>query len=101
MQGADLSLFGIDGIRATRCGYTGEDGFELSIPAESVEELTKKLIEDGALLAGLGARDTLRLEAGLCLYGKGLKVNLLKEILIGKAFFRDHFYPQEDLILIF
>ncbi|CBY07043.1 unnamed protein product [Oikopleura dioica] len=72
MQGADLTLFGTSGIRATRCGYTGEDGFELSIPAEAVETITKQLIEDGALMAGLGARDTLRLEAGLCLYGNDI-----------------------------
>ena len=44
MQGVTLTLFGIDGIRATRCGYTGEDGFELSIPAEAVEAITKQLI---------------------------------------------------------
>ena len=74
MQGADLTLFGTTGIRATRCGYTGEDGFELSIPAEAVEKITKQLIEDGAMMAGLGARDTLRLEAGLCLYGKGFEI---------------------------
>jgi len=56
----------------TRSGYTGEDGFELSIPNDLVEEFTKKLIENGAQLIGLGARDTLRLEAGLCLYGHEL-----------------------------
>lgn len=50
--------------------YTGEDGFELSIPADSVEKVARALCESGeAKLAGLGARDALRLEAGLCLYG--------------------------------
>ncbi len=59
----------------TRSGYTGEDGFEASIPNEFAEEFTKKLIENGALLIGLGARDTLRLEAGLCLYGHELGID--------------------------
>ena len=59
----------------TRSGYTGEDGFEASIPNEVAEEFTKKLIENGALLIGLGARDTLRLEAGLCLYGHELGID--------------------------
>jgi len=56
-------------IYVTRSGYTGEDGFEISIPNEIVEDLAKKLIQQGAKPIGLGARDTLRLEAGLCLYG--------------------------------
>jgi len=54
----------------SRSGYTGEDGFELSVPAEQVEDLTRLLLADGNVLPiGLGARDSLRLEAGLCLYG--------------------------------
>ena len=59
----------------TRSGYTGEDGFEVSITNNLAEEFTKKLIENGAQLIGLGARDTLRLEAGLCLYGHELGVD--------------------------
>ena len=59
----------------TRSGYTGEDGFEISISNEVIEDLTKKLMENGAELIGLGARDTLRLEAGLCLYGHELDIN--------------------------
>ena len=59
----------------TRSGYTGEDGFEVSVPNNLAEEFTKKLIENGAQLIGLGARDTLRLEAGLCLYGHELGVD--------------------------
>ena len=51
----------------TRSGYTGEDGFEVSISNELVEVFTKELLDNGAKLIGLGARDTLRLEAGLCL----------------------------------
>jgi aminomethyltransferase len=56
----------------TRSGYTGEDGFEVSISNELAEVFTKELLENGAKLIGLGARDTLRLEAGLCLYGHEL-----------------------------
>jgi len=62
-------------IYITRSGYTGEDGFEISLPNDQVEKFTKRLIEKGAKLTGLGARDTLRLEAGLCLYGHELDKN--------------------------
>ncbi|MEY9186028.1 aminomethyltransferase [Bradyrhizobium sp. USDA 326] len=54
----------------SRSGYTGEDGFEISVPAAEAERLTRMLIENPDVLPiGLGARDSLRLEAGLCLYG--------------------------------
>jgi aminomethyltransferase len=54
----------------SRSGYTGEDGFEISVPSGQAEELAKLLLaEAGVLPIGLGARDSLRLEAGLCLYG--------------------------------
>ena len=56
-------------VYVTRSGYTGEDGFEVSIINELAENFTKKLIDKGAKLIGLGARDTLRLEAGMNLYG--------------------------------
>jgi len=56
----------------TRSGYTGEDGFEISIPNNKVEKLIKFLIKNKVNPIGLGARDTLRLEAGLCLYGHDL-----------------------------
>ncbi len=62
----------IDGVQCfvTRSGYTGEDGFEISVPAEHAEGLARKLLaQEGVAPIGLGARDTLRLEAGLCLYG--------------------------------
>ena len=62
-------------VYITRSGYTGEDGFEISIPNEFVDKLTRELINKGSKLVGLGARDTLRLEAGLCLYGHDLDKN--------------------------
>ena len=63
-------------IYITRSGYTGEDGFEISIPNTNVENFTKLLSDKGAKPIGLGARDTLRLEAGLCLYGHELNQNI-------------------------
>ena len=62
-------------IYITRSGYTGEDGFEISLPNEDSVIFTEKLIESGSSLVGLGARDTLRLEAGLCLYGHDINEN--------------------------
>lgn len=65
----------VDGkdVWLTRTGYTGEDGFEISLRKEDTLSLTKKLLEnEDARLCGLGARDSLRLEAGLCLYGNDL-----------------------------
>jgi len=54
----------------SRSGYTGEDGFEISVPADQAEALARALLDLPEVMpAGLGARDTLRLEAGLCLYG--------------------------------
>lgn len=65
----------VSGIPAeiSRSGYTGEDGFEICVAAADAEGLWKKLISDPRVRpAGLGARDSLRLEAGLCLYGNDL-----------------------------
>jgi aminomethyltransferase len=62
----------VDGIDAfvSRSGYTGEDGFEISVPADKAEALAAALLDASDVLPiGLGARDSLRLEAGLCLYG--------------------------------
>jgi len=57
----------------TRSGYTGEDGYEISVPAEAAERLARTLLEhEDVAPAGLGARDSLRLEAGLCLYGSDI-----------------------------
>ncbi|KAJ3311852.1 hypothetical protein HDV04_003592 [Boothiomyces sp. JEL0838] len=72
MTAKKLDLAGIP-CYVSRCGYTGEDGFEISVPHEKVVELTETLLNHPDVeLAGLGARDSLRLEAGLCLYGHDL-----------------------------
>ncbi|HHN66727.1 MAG TPA: glycine cleavage system aminomethyltransferase GcvT [Thermopetrobacter sp.] len=72
MQAAGGVIDGME-VRVTRCGYTGEDGYEISVPAERAEELAERLLAEPEVEpAGLGARDTLRLEAGLCLYGNDI-----------------------------
>src|SRR5262249_47017958 len=69
MSAAELSIAGI-ACGVTRSGYTGEDGFEISAAPEHAVALAERLLgEPEVMPIGLGARDTLRLEAGLCLYG--------------------------------
>ncbi|UVL62642.1 glycine cleavage system aminomethyltransferase GcvT [Pseudomonas sp. B21-032] len=69
MQFQPVQLLGADCF-VSRSGYTGEDGFEISVPAGKAEELARRLLAEPEVQAiGLGARDSLRLEAGLCLYG--------------------------------
>ena len=90
----------VDGVNTmvSRTGYTGEDGFEIYMPASNTEKLFRKFMESGATPCGLGARDTLRFESALPLYGHelseditplnaGLKsfVKLEKSDFIGKA----------------
>jgi len=72
MRGGPFELIGVDAW-ITRSGYTGEDGFEISLPASRAEELAELLcVEPEVEPIGLGARDSLRLEAGLPLYGHDL-----------------------------
>lgn len=69
MSAAEVSIGGAQCL-VTRSGYTGEDGFEISLPASAAEGFARRLIAEPEVLPiGLGARDSLRLEAGLCLYG--------------------------------
>jgi aminomethyltransferase len=69
MTGGAFRVAGADCF-ITRSGYTGEDGFEISVPADDAMVLAKALLREPEVKpAGLGARDTLRLEAGMCLYG--------------------------------
>jgi len=69
MDSRKLTLFGVDAY-VSRSGYTGEDGYEISIPAAEAERVWTLLLEDAKVRPiGLGARDSLRLEAGLPLYG--------------------------------
>ncbi|KXS16750.1 putative aminomethyl transferase [Gonapodya prolifera JEL478] len=72
MAAADVDVAGVP-VRLTRCGYTGEDGFEISLPHSEAPRIAELLLSSlgGSVvkLAGLGPRDSLRLEAGLCLYG--------------------------------
>ncbi|MCE0504320.1 glycine cleavage system aminomethyltransferase GcvT [Roseivivax sp. GX 12232] len=72
MRFMDVRDVVVDGVElwVSRSGYTGEDGYEISVPADAAEDFARKLLaHDDVAPIGLGARDSLRLEAGLCLYG--------------------------------
>ncbi|GGB52223.1 aminomethyltransferase [Roseibium aquae] len=72
MEAAAMEFDGID-CHISRSGYTGEDGVEMSVPAGAAEAIARALLADERVKPiGLGARDSLRLEAGLCLYGHDL-----------------------------
>lgn len=72
MQQGEFDINGV-AVWISRSGYTGEDGFEISVPAEETEALARRLLAEEEVEAiGLGARDSLRLEAGLCLYGNDI-----------------------------
>ena len=72
MTGGDFSVAGCDCF-ITRSGYTGEDGFEISVPAVQADTLARALLAQPEVKpVGLGARNSLRLEAGLCLYGQDI-----------------------------
>ena len=72
MTGGDFSIAGCDCF-VTRSGYTGEDGFEISVPAAQADTLARALLAQPEVKpVGLGARNSLRLEAGLCLYGNDI-----------------------------
>ncbi|HSP58384.1 MAG TPA: glycine cleavage system aminomethyltransferase GcvT [Halomonas sp.] len=75
MQHGRFAIGGID-VWISRSGYTGEDGFEISVAAGDAEALARRLLAEPEVEAiGLGARDSLRLEAGLCLYGHDIDIH--------------------------
>jgi aminomethyltransferase len=75
MTGGYFNISGADCF-VTRSGYTGEDGFEISVPSAQAEAVARALLAQPEVKPiGLGARDTLRLEAGLCLYGHDIATN--------------------------
>uniref|UniRef100_A0A182IUQ9 Aminomethyltransferase n=1 Tax=Anopheles atroparvus TaxID=41427 RepID=A0A182IUQ9_ANOAO len=106
MNSTTDSIAGVDDCRITRCGYTGEDGVEISIPSAKATDIATALLDPamGKLkLAGLGARDSLRVEAGLCLYGNDIdetttpvEANLLW--LVAKARRAENNFPGSDKI---
>ncbi|XP_059051809.1 aminomethyltransferase, mitochondrial [Achroia grisella] len=91
--------------RITRCGYTGEDGVEISVPADKAQTITEALLHyEDVKLAGLGARDSLRLEAGLCLYGNDIDESVTPveanlTWLIAKPRRKQADFPGADIIL--
>ncbi|KAJ0651540.1 Aminomethyltransferase [Helianthus annuus] len=83
MYFGEFRIIDINGSKCflTRTGYTGEDGFEISVPSENAVDLAKAILEksEGKVrLTGLGARDSLRLEAGLCLYGNDMEQHITR-----------------------
>ena len=90
-------------IYVSRSGYTGEDGFEISIPNNLVVKFTEDLLKiNDVQLAGLGSRDSLRIEAGLCLYGNELTNNITPveakiSWIISKNITTNHF-PGSEII---
>lgn len=105
MQAYDsVTLCGIKDCRITRCGYTGEDGFEIQIPRLSATYIANTLCDaEEVEPAGLGARDALRLEAGLNLYGNDIDdtctpVDALLMWTIGKRRRQARDYPGAELI---
>jgi len=75
MTGGEFQVAGLNCI-VTRSGYTGEDGYEISVSNQDAEALARALLAQPEVqAAGLGARNSLRLEAGLCLYGNDMDTN--------------------------
>ncbi|XP_063448466.1 aminomethyltransferase, mitochondrial-like isoform X1 [Mytilus trossulus] len=107
MTNKQCSVYGISDCRVTRCGYTGEDGVEISVPSDKSVELAIRLMNSKAgnvKLIGLGARDSLRLEAGLCLYGNDITettspVEATLMWTIGKRRRQDADFPGAEVIL--
>lgn len=102
---ARKTAFNGEDLIVSRCGYTGEDGFEISISSDAATGFAKTLLDQpGVAAVGLGARDSLRLEAGLCLYGNDIdttttpiEANLLWSI--GKRRREEGGFPGAERIL--
>jgi len=100
----EMKLDEIDAI-VSRTGYTGEDGFEIFVDAKYVEDIWKKILQagktEGVVPAGLGARDTLRLEAGLMLYGNDIDETttpLEAPLNWTVKFYKDYFVGKKKLL---
>jgi aminomethyltransferase len=103
MASAAMTVAGVDCF-VSRSGYTGEDGFEISVPAANASALAERLLAgDTVRPVGLGARDTLRLEAGLCLYGHDIDTTTPIEAdlawAIGKRRRAEGGFPGDAVIL--
>ncbi|WP_323796396.1 glycine cleavage system aminomethyltransferase GcvT [Nisaea sp.] len=104
MTGAEMNVDGA-ACFVTRSGYTGEDGYEISVPADQADALARKLLAQNDVEAiGLGARDSLRLEAGLCLYGHDIDetttpIEAALAWSIGKRRREEGGFPGADIIL--
>ncbi|WP_028466826.1 glycine cleavage system aminomethyltransferase GcvT [Nisaea denitrificans] len=104
MTGAEMDVDGA-ACFVTRSGYTGEDGYEISVPADQADALARKLLAQNDVEAiGLGARDSLRLEAGLCLYGHDIDetttpVEAALTWSIGKRRREEGGFPGAEIIL--
>lgn len=104
MTAAKLKVMDLD-CYVWRSGYTGEDGYEISVPGDAAEVFARKLLAESEVLPiGLGARDSLRLEAGLCLYGHDLDetttpVEAALTWAIGKRRKMEKNFPGADIIM--
>ncbi|XP_023812206.1 aminomethyltransferase, mitochondrial [Oryzias latipes] len=105
MTSTVATVFGVPDCRITRCGYTGEDGVEISVSRLRAVELIEKLLANSEVkLAGLAARDSLRLEAGLCLYGNDIDetttpVEATLVWTIGKRRRKDKDFPGAEIVV--
>jgi len=104
LSGADMTIGGADAF-VTRSGYTGEDGFEISMPGDAASAFAETLLSDARVApVGLGARDSLRLEAGLCLYGHDIDTETTPveaglAWTVGKRRREEGGFPGADVIL--
>mmetsp|Transcript_7304 Transcript_7304/g.27336 ORF Transcript_7304/g.27336 Transcript_7304/m.27336 type:complete len:380 (-) Transcript_7304:1860-2999(-) len=104
MSQADITVNGFEHCYVSRCGYTGEDGFEISVPSEHAEALAQEFLKHDVAPIGLGARDTLRLEAGLCLMGQDMTEDITPieaglKFTVGKRRREEGNFPGAEVIV--